>query len=161
MARDFDSIYREYGRQVYFYLLSLCGSESLSEELTQETMLRALLNIDGFRGDCKLSTWLCTIARNLYRDWLRKNRHLPLEEADRLPAEENPAETVSDRDMAARILAGLERLDEPYREVFTLHVMRGLTLKEISCRMGKSESWARVTYYRAKTKIIEGLGEIK
>lgn len=155
---DFEAIYREHAETVYLYLVSLTRSESLSEELMQETMLRAIMNIGAFRGDCKLSSWLCRIAKNLYLDRLRRERRIvPLDEADISAPEGDIAREYEERDTAVRIFRQMCLLEEPYREVFRLHALGGVPLKEISRRYGRSESWARVTYYRAKAMIIEKL----
>lgn len=155
---DFEAIYREHAETVYLYLVSLTRSESLSEELMQETMLRAIMNIGAFRGDCKLSSWLCRIAKNLYLDRMRRNRRIvPLDEAERSAPEGDIAREYEERDTAVRIFRQMCLLEEPYREVFRLHALGGVPLKEISRRYGRSESWARVTYYRAKAMIIEKL----
>lgn len=69
---DFESIYQQYGKTVYFFLLSLTQNESLSEELTQETMCRAIMNIGAFCGESKMSVWLCQIAKNLYFEWQKR-----------------------------------------------------------------------------------------
>lgn len=155
---DFEAIYREHAETVYLYLVSLTRSESLSEELMQETMLRAIMNIGAFRGDCKLSSWLCRIAKNLYLDRLRRDRRIvPLDEAERSAPEGDIAREYEERDTAVRIFRQMCLLEEPYHEVFRLHALGGVPLKEISRRYGRSESWARVTYYRAKAMIIEKL----
>ena len=70
---DIEALYREYGKTVYFFLLSLCRNESLAEELTQETMFRAIMNIGSFRGDGKITVWLCQIAKNLYYEHQKKS----------------------------------------------------------------------------------------
>ena len=138
---DFESIYQQYGKTVYFFLLSLTQNESLSEELTQETM------------------WLCQIAKNLYFEWQKKNkRNIPIEDAllaepDGLDIEEE----LTRKETAHRILKHLHTLDDPYKEVFMLHALGDVPLKQISQLFGKSDSWARVTYYRAKAIITERL----
>lgn len=71
---DFEKIYREHGKMIYSFLFSLSHDEHLSEELTQETMFRAIMSYSSFRGDCKLSVWLCQIAKNLYYEWYNKNK---------------------------------------------------------------------------------------
>lgn len=71
---DFTEVYREYFAGVYRYALALCGDRSLAEEITQETFFRSLSAIDGFRGDCPLSAWLCRIARNCWLDHCRDSR---------------------------------------------------------------------------------------
>ncbi len=158
---DFDKIYQEYGSTVYSFLMSLSHDEHLSEELTQETMFRAIMNYNTFRGDCKLSVWLCQIAKNLYYEWYNKNKNkVPLNETVAYDEIENDiALDIADKETAWQILRHLHTLDEPYKEVFTLHALGDVSLKDISRLFQKSDSWARVIYYRAKNKIIELLKE--
>lgn len=61
---EFEKIYSEYYDSVYRYLLALCRDEAWAEEITQEAFFKALKNIGSFRGECKLSVWLCQIAKN-------------------------------------------------------------------------------------------------
>ena len=156
---DFEKIYQEHGKTVYFFLLSLTQNEALSEELTQETMCRAIMNIGAFRGESKMSVWLCQIAKNLYFEWQKKNRHtVPIEEdLFTEPDERDIVEELTRKETAHRILKHLHTLDDPYKEVFMLHALGDVPLKQISQLFGKSDSWARVTYYRAKAMITERL----
>lgn len=158
---DFETIYRQYGKTVYGFLLSLSHDEALSEELAQETMFRAIMNIKSFRGDSKMSVWLCQIAKNLYFEWLKKSkRTVPIDEnVARYDSGRDIAAELADRDIADKILQYLHELDEPYKEVFTLHALGDVPLTRISQLFGKSDSWARVTYYRAKAMITAKLEE--
>ena len=161
MVDDFEKIYREHGKTVYSFLFSLSHDEHLSEELTQETMFRAIMKFDSFRGDCKLSVWLCQIAKNLYYEWYNKNKkNTPLDEMF-VPHEVEPDISVdlADKETAWQILQLLHTLDDPYKEVFMLHALGDVPLKNISQLFKKSESWARVIYYRAKNMIISKLKE--
>ena len=156
-----DEGYRQYSKTVYRFLLSLSGDAHLAEELTQETMFRAVMNIETFRGECRMSVWLCQIAKHLYYAQRRRDRStVSLEEA-RLPEEagEDPAAALHDRELAEEILKRLHALEEPYKEVFLLHALGDVPLKQISRLFGRSDSWARVTYYRAKARIAPGLKE--
>lgn len=156
-----DEGYRQYSKTVYRFLLSLSGDAHLAEELTQETMFRAVMNIETFRGECRMSVWLCQIAKHLYYAQRRRDRStVSLEEA-RLPEEagEDPAAALHDRELAEEILKRLHTLEEPYKEVFLLHALGDVPLKQISRLFGRSDSWARVTYYRAKARIAQGLKE--
>ena len=67
----------------------------------------------------------------------------------------SPEEWIIVQDEYARVRRAIFRLEEPYKDVFVLHMFGGLPLKEIAQAHGKSESWARVSYYRAKQKIIQ------
>ncbi len=80
-----EELYREYSKIVYRFLLSLCRDAQLAEELTQETFLQAFLSLERFDGSCKLSVWLCQIARHLFYQHLRKTgREVPTEQS-RIP----------------------------------------------------------------------------
>ena len=155
--QDFDEVYLQCFPEIYRFLLSLCRSPSLAEELTQETFFKALRAIDSFSGSCSLTTWLCQIAKNEYFSYRRKNSaqgdELPLE----LPSDEDIEQRFADREIALAIHAALHHLHEPYKEVFSLRTFAELPFAQIAVLFGKSESWARVTYYRAKVQIKEEL----
>lgn len=163
IVSDFDSIYRQHGKTVYFFLLSLTHDEALSEELTQETMFRAIMNIGTFRGDSKISVWLCQIAKNLYYEWQKKSKRTVQMDETVMQSDDGRdiVAELADKDMAARILCHLHELDDPYKEVFMLHALGDVPLTQISQLFGKSNSWARVTYYRAKAMITAKLEEGK
>ena len=119
------------------------------------------MNFNSFRGDCKLSVWLCQIAKNLYYEWYNKNRKIvPLDETF-TPYEDEKDISIdfADKETAWQILQQLHILDDPYKEVFMLHALGDVSLKDISRLFKKSDSWARVIYYRAKNMIIAKLKE--
>ena len=70
-------------------------------------------------------------------------------------AEENIEDALVQKELSEKALRYLHELDEPYKEGFMLSVFGGFSLKDISSIFGKSESWARVTFYRAKQKLLE------
>lgn len=155
--KEFEEIYTEYYEVVFRYTLSLCGNPQWAEEVTQETFFKALKAIDTFRGECKLRVWLCQIAKNtLFREQKRRARESgELPEAVALA--EETEETVLRRDAARRVVRLVEDLEEPYRAVFRARTIGELSFREIGALFGKTENWARVTYYRAKIKIKEGV----
>ena len=155
---DFEKVFRENNQFIFRFLVKLCGDVSLAEELTQETFFRAYMNMAAVRNEEKVAVWLCQIAKNTYFAWFNEQkRNRPI--LQQIPADSTPdiAELFEEKELAGRAFSILHTLEEPYKEVFMLSVFGGLSLKEISGMFGKSESWARVTYYRAKQKIIEGL----
>ena len=155
----FAVIYEENFPRVYAFLYRLCKNESLAEELTQETFFRAYMNIGSLKDPEKAPVWLCSIAKNAYYAWLHEQKRLcPLDEAIEIPDPGNIAEEYSRRELADKAFRALDTLEEPYREVFMLNVFGDMTFAEISKAYGKSESWARVTFYRAKQKILERMG---
>lgn len=153
---SFEQVYSEYYDLVFRYTVSLCRDEQWAEEITQEAFFKALQKINSFRGECKLSVWLCEIAKNtFYTQAKRKKRTAEL--LPELPdAGESVEQTVCDRADAAALHARLHALAEPYKEVFWMRTFGELSFREIGTLFGKTESWARVTYHRAKMKLREG-----
>lgn len=72
--QDIEKIYEEYFETVNKYLFCLTHNNDISEELTQETFYKAVKKIDTYKGECKMSVWLCQIAKNLWYDQCRKNK---------------------------------------------------------------------------------------
>ena len=159
MKEALDEIYRLYAADVYRFALGLCRDETLAEDILQDTMLKAVQQIDKFEGRCSVKTWLCTIARNLYLNYVKRadNRNLPLEEAAASEAGEPIEERLSEKLQAQAIHRILHTLEEPYKEIFTLRVFAELKFEDIGALFGKSGNWARVTFFRAKEKIIRQL----
>ena len=166
---DIEKLYREYFTPVYRYTLSLVHDPNMAEEITQETFFRALKKINDYRGEASLKVWLCQIARNLSFDSLKRQskttaltKHDDDESDDyELPAgsESDPEEQLLRKQTAMKIHSILHDLKEPYKEVFQLRTFGDLSFAEIGELFGKSESWARVTYYRSRMMIKEELDE--
>ena len=158
---NIEELYRTYFDIVYRYIRSISQDGSLAEEVTQETFFKALEKIDQFRGDCDVRVWLCQIAKNTLYDHLKKQKKQlsgdeQLEKAGS-DGGELLEEKLAQRSQAMEIHKVLHRLSEPYKEVFSLRTFGELTFREIGMLFGKSENWARVTYYRARVKIREEL----
>ena len=155
----FEELYEENYKIVYGYLFSLSKNETISEDLTSETFLKAFAKISAFKGDSKISTWLCQIAKNAYFTWYneQKKRGTLPENAD--GEAKSLEEAFERRELSGKALACLHALEEPYKEVFMLSVFGGFSLKDVSAIFGKSESWARVTFYRARQKLMERMNQ--
>lgn len=156
----FSDIYKEYGKPVYRFLLSLTGDEGQAEELLQETFYQAFLHIDRFEGRSSLYTWLCQIGKNAWLKECRRSRRYSDQSWEdlTLPAKGPPPEEgYIQKEEAAALRRAILRLPDPYRDVFILHSLGALKLKEIAQTYGRTESWARVTYYRAKQMLRETL----
>lgn len=154
---DFQKIYEQYARSVYRFLLQLTTNEEQAEELLQETFYRALLHIDRFEGRCSLYTWLCQIGKNAwYKECRRNKRFQPLgPELLTISSEDNPEALLLGKEQETLIRKALLELEEPYQDVFAMHVLGEIKLREIAALYGKSESWARVTFFRAKQRILK------
>ena len=157
---DYEKLYTSFYMQVYSYAVSLTKNCELAEEITQNTFYKAMHTAARFRGESDEVTWLCAIAKNLYRDELRsRQRTTEISEIDKIEASDNVENEVADKDIAFSIHFVLHNLDEPYKEVFQLRVFGDLSFAQIGAILGKSETWARVTYHRAKLKIQERMKE--
>lgn len=152
-----EEVYNEYREMVLRYVTRLCGNQALSEEITQETFYQAIKGWDRFNGQSSISTWLCGIAKRLYYTTLRKPP-LPTV-SDKEPAQSDFVEALIRRDQAMTAHHLLHALKEPYREVFTLRTFCDMNHAQIGELFHKSESWARVTYYRARQMLQEALKE--
>lgn len=155
--KDFENIYSEYYDIVFQYALSLCRDKHWAEEITQETFFKALRKIGTFRGECKLSVWLCQIAKNTFYTMAKRRQRQTDHPFDAIPSEENLEQQLLDKDAAFQLHTLLHALEEPYKEVFWMRTFGELSFQDIGKLMGKTESWARVTYHRAKMKLKEGI----
>ena len=153
---EFTEVYNQYFRDVYRYCLSLTREEAAAEELTQETFFKALSAIDKFDGKCRVYVWLCQIAKNIYFTQRQKKRRT--EAMDEEPSDGGVLEErLLQKESAFEIHRVLHSLPEPYKEVFSLRTFGELSFRQIGVLFGKTESWARVTYHRARLKIKEEL----
>lgn len=152
---DFSEVYELYFQDVYKYALSLSRDAHVAEEITQETFFKALKNIDSFRGQCKLYVWLCQIAKNTYFTYAAKGKTGG--GAQWLASGESMEEIMMQQETAFEIHRILHRLEDPYKEVFSLRILGQLSFRQIGELFNKTESWARVTFHRAKLKIKEEL----
>lgn len=153
---DYEKLYNSYYMKVYSYVISLAKNRELAEEITQNAFYKAVSTKAKFKGKSDEFTWLCSIAKNLYYDELRNSQRLAdMSEISELTSDENIECAVVDSDMAFRILLILHQIDEPYKEVFQLRIFGELSFAQIASIFGKTETWARVTYHRARLKIQE------
>ena len=151
---DFTELYNEYAPAVYKYIFSLCGNRHIAEDITSDTFLSAINAADRFRGDCHVRVWLCQIAKNKYLN-LAKRSKLTAPMPEEIPCGDSLELRLHDKTLALEIHKILHLLAEPYKEVFSLRVFSELSFAEIGEIFNKSESWARVTFHRAKNKIIQ------
>ena len=155
--RSFEQIYLQYYKPVYAYLMTLCQNEELAAELTQETFYQAIRSIGRFDGTCKVSVWLCQIAKHLWYQHLRRQkREVPLPEEDTGASLPSAEDDTLDRAGHLDLLRRIHALPEPGREVVYLRVFGGLSFREIGDVLGRTETWARVTFYRGKEKLRDG-----
>lgn len=159
---NIEEAYKEYFDTVYGYLFSLTGgNQYLSEELTQETFYRATNKINEFRGDSKMSTWLCQIAKYAFYQTLdkeKRRKEISLDDAVEMAMGEEIEKSIVESEAKLNIYKKIQNLNSPMRDVIMLRLTGDLSFKEIGDVLGQSENWARVTFYRAKQILGKELG---
>ncbi len=151
-----EKIYNEYHPIVYKYLCCITHNPDISEELAQETFYKMIKNIDSFRGNCKLSSWLCEIAKNLWYDELRKKkRKMVITENWKEKSVEDMEEHLIHKEEISMVYHKINSLEEETKRVMYLRINADMSFKEIGQVLGKTETWARVTFYRGKKKVKE------
>ena len=154
--QNMDEIYEECFETVYKYLFCLTHNSDISEELTQETFYRAVKKIDTYNGKCKISVWLCQIAKHLWYNQCRKNKRIvATDETFDIEDPQNLEEQIIAGEEKVSLYKKMQNLDEKTREVMYLRITGELSFKEIGEILGKTENWARVTFYRGKSKLKE------
>lgn len=155
--KDIEEIYRKYAPQVKRYVFSLCQNPDLAEDITADVFCKAIENIDSFKSG-RMLTWLCAIARNTYIDHTRKkeNRNLPL--SHELQKQLMDERTTPESDFLKKtdrltLYRQLQRLESEMKDVVYLRIFAELSFKEIGELLGRSENWARVSFYRSKNRL--------
>ena len=163
--QNIEEIYKKYAKIVYKYVFCLTGNKDVTEEIVQETFLVAVKDINKFRGDCKISSWLCQISKYIWYKRLKKEKRLnevPFDDLKKaIEFEETLDEKLYKKEMHFKILKQVQKLDKDTKDVMYLRLLGNLKFKEIAQIMGKSVDWAKVTFFRGKKKIKEGLKDEK
>lgn len=155
-----EKIYEKYYSDIYHFILALSQDAHVAEDISQETFMKAMSAINTFKGDCDIKNWLFQIAKNTYFTYIkRKKREVPdgEEQLENMVSDCDFVKKAIDEDQAMRIHQILHKLQEPYKEVFHLRVFGELSFQQIASIYGKTESWARVTYHRARIMIMQAL----
>ena len=147
--------------KVFSYVMTLAKDRNDAEEITQETFFRAISTEKSFKGESESFTWLCAIAKNIFIDEKRRYARQDDEPGEEIPATgKGIEEKLADKASLLKIHSILHQLEEPYKEVFQLRIFGELSFAEVGSIFGKTETWARVTYHRARSKIKERMDEI-
>ncbi|MDU1414269.1 MAG: sigma-70 family RNA polymerase sigma factor [Clostridium sp.] len=158
--KDIEEYYKVHGKKIYFYLLAMVHDNNLAEELTQETFYQAMKTIEKYRGECKPSVWLCQIAKHVWYRYLEKNKKCEMISIDALNTDIADSYDVNSEVVnqisKLEFYKKLRKLDENVKEIVYLRISSDLSFAEIGEIVGKSENCVRVTFYRAKKKLMEG-----
>lgn len=151
---DMEQIYKEHAKGIYRYLLSLSHDKELAEELTQETLYRAVYSIDTYNGSCKMYVWLCQIVKHIWYQELdkMKRRQTQVLQDDLPPQSTSPEDSILWQSDKIALYKAIHSLNEPMREVVYMWLSGEFSFAELGNILGKSENWVRVTFYRAKQK---------
>ena len=142
--------------QVYSYVMTLAKDQNAAQEITQETFYKAMTASRSFRGESECYSWLCAIAKNIFIDEKRRESRYQDEPDETLADSGTDIEqSITDSETSFRIHMLLHSMEDPYKEVFQLRVFGELSFAQIGAIFGKTESWARVTYHRARLKLKE------
>ena len=146
--------------KVFSYVMTLAKDRNDAEEVTQETFFRAISTEKSFKGESESFTWLCAIAKNIFIDEKRRYARQDDEPSEEIPdTNQGIEEKLTDKASLLKIHSILHQMEEPYKEVFQLRIFGELSFAEIGSIFGKTETWARVTYHRARLKIKERMDE--
>lgn len=150
----FEEIYQAYFHDVYLYTKSLVVDKDIAEEITQETFFKALKSFHQFDGKKDVRAWLFTIAKNTYFTKYKQQQREQNIEVNLAQKDIQLVDYLMNEERALVIHRFLHAMEEPYKEVFSLRTFGELSFEVIGHLFGKSDGWARVTYYRAKKKIM-------
>lgn len=161
--QDINDIYIKYGEIVYKYVFCLTGEEDSTNEIVQETFLVAVKDINKFRGDCKISTWLCQISKYIWYKKLKKEKLKKEISLDTLQnslfLEESIEENFCNKESQLQLFKKLQKLDEQTRNVMYLRILGNFEYNEIAEIMNKTSNWARVVFFRGKQKLKEEINK--
>lgn len=156
---NFEELYQQQAKKLYYYLYGMCHNSTVAEDIVQTTFLKAIEKINTYKANAKLSTWLFQIAKNEYLDYLRKNKNSRLEQADVVDKSDETTISILDQVIEQETTKTIQKyvmeLAEPYRQVMLLRVYGECSYKEIGEMFDKTETWARVTYFRAKETVVK------
>lgn len=161
---NIDELYAEYLNDIYGFVFSLTKNKSLTEDIVQETFTRAYLNLDSFRNQPN-KAWLFTVSRNIYYDYLRKNKktaNIEFDFSTILDDNASPEEILFRKEHIQMLYGEIMNLKDSYRNAIICFYVKELNYKEASIEMNVTESNFKSILFRAKRNLkrsLEGRGE--
>ena len=145
----FDEIYSSYFLYVRRFLLRLCkGNELIADDLAQETFFQAYISIHRFEENCRVETWLCSIAQNVFYAFLRKEKKQKRIGQLQAVVEDDGHAIGSERYLEFDVALALKQLPSQTERVLSYRLFHELPYAEISYLLGISESSAKVVFHR-------------
>lgn len=167
-AAAFDAVYAEWRPRVYAFLLRLSGQPALAADLAQETWLRLARHALSLAPDTRMTPWLFTVARNLYRShlrwsWLsgRRLAELTVETLTHAEAGPSPFETLAADESRRRLEAALAAVPEKYCEALVLVCVERLSPQEAAQVAGITPENLRQRLARGRALLAESLGRTR
>lgn len=160
---DFDKIYTDYSRLVYWAAYRVVSQRETAEDVTQTVFTKVLANKATISklSEPQLKSWLYRTATNLALDIVRRSKY---EQTDAEPISEliaddepGPESHAIEKERAKRVREAVDSLDEAYRQVIMLHYFSNLTVREISECTGISEGTIKSRLVRGRTLLSERL----
>ena len=154
---NMENIYNKYANSIKHYIFCITKDIGLAEDIMQETFVVAINQINKFRGDCEISVWLFSIAKKILYKKTKKNSIYNMVPIDEFELSDNISieEDCINKDNKLKLFEALQKLDPNTREVMYLRLTGDLTFKEIGKILNRTESWAKVTFFRGKQKLIK------
>ena len=161
---SFERLVAPWRDDLYRYVFWLCRDPDLSDDVVQETMLRAYRSLSSLRDERLVKTWLLTIARREHARVYERKR-LETRDIDELTAAETALIATGHDTDIDDMRQAIFRLEADYREPLVLQVMLGLSTEEIAATMDIKQGAVLTRLHRARKKLIEqiepGLGVVK
>lgn len=152
-------LYNKFYRELYLYLYSLSKNREITEDLVQETFLKAILSLSDSHSNMR--SWLYMVARNLYYNFAKKEKNKePLEGAEQIPSDSEPVIEKIIKDERRRLcFEALQKLGGAKKEVLMLQYFGNLSQKEIAATLNITPENVRVLSYRGKKELKKYMEE--
>lgn len=152
-----EEIYEKYASKIYKYIYSLCRDHDIAEEILQDTFYNAIKNAENFKGNSSMYTWLCSIAKNNWKNYLIRKNKIEFITLEENVLDNQSFESIDNRQDLLHIYEAMHKLEATTKEIVLLRLHSNLSFKEIGTLFGKSEQWARTNFYRGRLKIRRDL----
>lgn len=154
---DMEAVYKRYALPLKKYIMTLCHDDFLADDLVADTFYKAITHADSFRGG-NIFTWLCTIGKNNFLNHVKRKEYQNVslddeESTFEIPDFDDPSVALERSEKTRYLQEKMQELSPVDRKVVYLRTYADLSFKEIGDVLGKTENWARVTFFRCKEKL--------
>lgn len=156
---DIEKIYRLYFEDLYKFILYLSKNKEIAEDVTSETFLKVMDNLEKIKKEDSIKTYLLQVGKNTYYTYIKRNKKLLLLEdyEENIANKEDIEEEFIKKEDKSSLENLIEKLDQPYKDIVKLRLFQEMPFKEIGKVFNKSDNRACVCFYRAKEKLKEGM----